>query len=140
MPPATRLQTCAAQWMRLAFMLIAFARRFSRLNQAGAHGVEARAEEFEVQLRCAAIMLSRHIAEAEPANVADLHAVQTLCAVRSALLALAMLAAKIRSELVIHSRSQNRWADKGESPQTSMIYTGIHHTRQLAAQEYFDSG
>jgi len=137
---AARLPVLAAQWLLLAQMLIAFARRFSRLSQAGVRGAEARAEAFEIELRCAAMILSKQIAEADAQNETDRRALETLCAVRSALLAVAMIAAKMRAELAAHSQNNWAWANLSFAPQfRAFAHQKVMH-QIICIRPYFDSG
>jgi len=64
-----------------------------------------RAEELEMQIRCALIVLARQIAEYRAGELTpeDQRALEYLAMVMSSLLMLAMVAAKMRAELAEHS-------------------------------------
>ena len=113
-PP--HLTTLAAHWHMISKAVIAFAYKFSRLNQAGARGAEKRAEAFELQIRCTLIVLARQINAIDAGNVQsteDTHALEHLHVLRAALTAVAMVVAKMRAELAGHSKETAGWGEAG---------------------------
>ena len=108
-PTRLCLPGLAAQWLRLGKIFIAIARRFARLNQAGTQGAETRALAFELNVRCALIVLTRQLADLDaPQTAEDARAHQALQAVQTALIMLAMVTAKMRAELAAHARAGPR--------------------------------
>ena len=140
-PGMTGAAMLAAQWMLLAKLLIVAARRFSRLKTSGARGVDTRAEAFELQLRCLLIVLARQIDQCPDEEP---EARQTLCVVYSALIALAMVTAKIRAELHMQSASSGAWNDLSTIIQTALRSANpgdncLTPCVQIGARGYLDS-
>ena len=135
----------ARQWRVMFEIFICAARRFSRLEQAGARGVEARAEALEMQVRCALVVLTRQIAEHRRDNLSpeDQHALEYLAVVVSALLMLAMVAAKMRAELAEHSANGTtiRHCDTFQVMNGGMrcAYPTLWRAIEIGARGYNDS-
>jgi len=143
--PASPLQTLALQWRVVFEIFMLAARRFARLEQAGARGAEARAEALEIQIHCALVILTRQISEhrANNLNSEDQCILEYLAVLTSALLMLAMVAAKMRAELAEHSangtagnRCETLLANKGGP---IFAYSIPQSAIQIGAQGYFDS-
>ena len=111
----------AAQWLAFLHLLVEAARRFVRLKHAGARGADARAEAFELQLRCLLVVLARQIDQC-PEEAPETR--RTLCFVYRLLTVLAMFAAKLRAELAEISRSA-QWM-KPTCNTTSQVWRSCH--------------
>ena len=130
----------AAQWLAFLHLLVEAARRFVRLKHAGARGTEARAEAFELQLRCMLVLLARQIDQC-PEEAPE--ARRTLCFVYRLFTVLAMFAAKLRAELAEISRSA-QWVKPIAIRQAKLGEAAMKHhcngpALRLGPRGYLDS-
>ena len=130
----------AAQWLAFLHLLVEAARRFVRLKHAGARGTEARAEVFELQLRCLLVLLARQIDQC-PEEAPE--ARRTLCFVYRVLTVLAIFAAKLRAELAEISRAA-QWVKpiairRARIGEAAMNYHCTQPTLRLGPRGYLDS-
>ena len=130
----------AAQWLTFLHLLVEAARRFVRLKHAGARGADARAEAFELQLRCLLVVLARKIDQC-PEEAPETR--RTLCFVYRLLTVLAMFATKLRAELAEISRSA-QWMRINAIPRSSCCKTTNEYrcngpALQLGPRGYLDS-
>lgn len=140
---SARTRMCADHWHWLSCVFLAMAYRLNRLDRAGARGLHLRAEWLEVSVRAALVCLNDQIADLADAadHTPDKHGeLQKLKALYLPLLALALLAQKIKDQLQAHSDRGAMWTGKALLGDVSPLYLQAPNVSAIGiAGGYFDS-